>query len=119
MSLSTCVVATMQPPRNVLCSACSSIASFEIRSRSLRGRSLLETTTGAVFRSVEPAYWRHTLAGCKVIIHQHLDTTLTLMIAGHRLGHYRAQGKLLTPLSKKQIKAVEKTLRATTWAATG
>src|ERR1019366_5644286 len=44
-------------------------------------------------------------------IHQHLDTTLTLVIAGHRVGHYSAQGKLLTPLTKKQIKAVEKTLR--------
>jgi transposase len=60
---------------------------------------------------LERAHWRHTLAGCKAIIHQHLDTTLTLMIAGHRIGHYTAEGKLLTPLSKKQIKAVEKTLR--------
>ena len=60
---------------------------------------------------LERAHWRHTLAGCKAIIHQHLDTTLTLMIAGHRIGHYSAEGKLLTPLSKKQIKAVEKTLR--------
>jgi hypothetical protein len=33
------------------------------------------------------------------------------MIAGHRVGHYSAEGKLLTPLTKKQIKAVEKTLR--------
>ena len=39
------------------------------------------------------------------------STTLTLMIAGHRVGHYSAEGKLLTPLTKKQIKAVEKTLR--------
>ena len=60
---------------------------------------------------LERAHWRHTLAGCKAIIHQHLDTTLTLMIAGHRIGHYSAEGKLLTPLTKKQIKAVEKTLR--------
>jgi hypothetical protein len=60
---------------------------------------------------LERAHWRHTLAGCKAIIHQHLDMTLTLMIAGHRIGHYSADGKLLTPLSKKQIKAVEKTLR--------
>jgi hypothetical protein len=37
--------------------------------------------------------------------------TLALMIAGHRVGHYSAEGKLLTPLTKKQIKAVEKTLR--------
>ena len=54
---------------------------------------------------------RHTLAGCKAIIHQHLDTTLTLMISGHRIGYYSAEGKLLTSLSQKQIKAVEKTLR--------
>ena len=60
---------------------------------------------------IERAEWRPTLAGCKVIIHQHLDTTLTLMIAGHRVGHYSAEGKPLTPLAKKQIKAVEKTLR--------
>lgn len=33
---------------------------------------------------IERAEWRPTLAGCKVIIHQHMDTTLTLMIAGHR-----------------------------------
>ena len=59
---------------------------------------------------LELADWRHTLAGCKVIIHQHLDTTLTLMIAGHRVGHYSAEGQLLTPLTKKQIKAVERTL---------
>jgi len=60
---------------------------------------------------LERAEWRPTLAGCKVIIHQHLDQTLTLMIAGHRVGHYSAEGKLLTPLTKKQVKAVEKTWR--------
>jgi len=58
---------------------------------------------------LERAHWRPTLAGCKAIIHQHLDTTLTLMITGHRIGHYSAEGKLLTPLSKNQIEAVEKT----------
>ena len=64
-----------------------------------------------VVMQLEPAEWRPTLAGCKVIIHQHMDTTLTLMIAGHRVGRYSAEGKLLTPLTKKQIQAVEKTLR--------
>jgi hypothetical protein len=43
---------------------------------------------------LERVEWRPTLAGCKVIIHQ-----------------YSAEGKLLTPLTKKQIRAVEKTLR--------
>jgi transposase len=60
---------------------------------------------------IERAEWRPTLAGCKAIIHEHMDTTLTLMVAGHRVGQYSAEGKLLTPLTKKQIKAVEKTLR--------
>ena len=64
-----------------------------------------------VVMQLEPAEWRPTLAGCKVIIHEHMDTTLTLMIAGHRVGRYSAEGKLLTPLTKEQIKAVEKTLR--------
>ena len=57
---------------------------------------------------IERAHWRPTLAGCKVIIHEHLDATLTLMTAGHCVGHYSAKGKLLTPLTKKQIKAVER-----------
>jgi hypothetical protein len=35
------------------------------------------------------------------------------MITGHGVGHYSAEGKLLTPLTKKQVKAVEKTLRGT------
>ncbi len=60
---------------------------------------------------IERAEWRPTLAGCKVSIHQHLDTSLTLMVLGHRVGHYSAEGKLLTPLTKKQIKVVEKTLK--------
>jgi len=33
---------------------------------------------------LERAEWRPTLAGYKAIIHQHLDQTLALMIAGHR-----------------------------------
>jgi hypothetical protein len=64
-----------------------------------------------LFIQIERAEWRPTMAGCKVIIHQHLDQILTLTVAGHRVGHYSAQGKLLTPLTKKQIKAVEKTLK--------
>jgi hypothetical protein len=34
----------------------------------------------------------------------------SLIIAGHRIGHYSAERKLLDPLTKKQIKADEKTL---------
>ena len=58
---------------------------------------------------LEPVEWRGTMAGCKVIVNQHLDATITLTIGAHRLGHYSAQGKLLTPITKQQAKAVEKT----------
>jgi hypothetical protein len=64
---------------------------------------------GQVFRL--PPYLRRSTATIQATIFLHLDMTLTLMIAGHRIGHYSAEGKLLTPLSKKQIKVVEKTLR--------
>jgi hypothetical protein len=49
------------------------------------------------------------MAGCKVIVNQHLDATLTLTIGARRVGHYSAQGKLLTPITKQQAKTVEKT----------
>ena len=37
--------------------------------------------------SGERAAWRPTLAGCRAIVHQHLDQILTLMIAVHHVGH--------------------------------
>src|SRR5499425_2693776 len=36
--------------------------------------------------------WRATLAGCSVMVHQHLDGTISLTHGPHRLGHYTAQG---------------------------
>lgn len=51
----------------------------------------------------------HTLAGCKVIVHQHLDGALSMTHGPRRLGHYTSQG---TPISQSDTKqAVEKTLR--------
>ena len=58
---------------------------------------------------IEPVDWRGSVAGCKVIIHEHLDATLTLTIGTRRVGHYSAQGKLLTPITKQQAETVEKT----------
>jgi transposase len=58
---------------------------------------------------IEPTVWRRTMAGCKMIVNQHLDATITLTIGAHRVGHYSAQGKLLTPITKLQAEAVEKT----------
>jgi len=48
---------------------------------------------------IEPVGWRATMAGCKVVIHQHLDTTPTLTVGTRSVGNYNAQGVLLTQTS--------------------
>jgi len=49
--------------------------------------------------------WRGTLAGCTVIVHQHLNGTLSMTHGPRRLGHYTSQG---TPILATSA-AVEKT----------
>jgi hypothetical protein len=41
---------------------------------------------------IERVRWRATLAGCQVVVHQHLDGTLSLTHGPHCLGRYTAQG---------------------------
>ncbi len=45
---------------------------------------------------IERVQWRGTLAGCNVMVHQHLDGTISLTHGPHRLGRYNAQGVALT-----------------------
>jgi transposase len=47
---------------------------------------------------IERVRWRATLAGCQVVVHQHLDGTLSLTHGPHCLGRYDGGG---TPLSSK------------------
>jgi len=88
--------------------------------RNLMHRTMLMTLYATGLRRAELCHLKVTDIDSKRMvihvhqgkgIHQHLDTTLTLMIAGHRVGHYSAEGKLLTLLTKKQINAVKKRLR--------
>src|ERR1035437_9958191 len=58
---------------------------------------------------IEPADWRGSMDGCKMIVNQDLDATITLTIGTRRVGHYSAQGKLLTPITKQQAETMEKT----------
>ena len=44
---------------------------------------------------IERVQWRGTLAGCNVMVHQHLDGTISLTHGPHRLGRYSAQGVAL------------------------
>jgi transposase len=58
---------------------------------------------------IDKVSWRGTLAGCNVIVHQHLDGTLSMTHGPRRLGLYTRQGTLITQAATKQ--AVEKPLR--------
>src|ERR1700747_251583 len=58
---------------------------------------------------IERVCWRATLAGCTVMVHQHLDGTFTITHGPQRLGHYSGEG---VPLEKQKVGAlgaVEKT----------
>ena len=50
---------------------------------------------------IERVQWRGTLAGCNVMVHQHLDGTISLTHGPHRLGRYSAQGVALTSTQKR------------------
>ena len=57
---------------------------------------------------IERVRWRASLAGCQVVVHQHLSGTLSLTHGPHCLGRYTAQGT--APTTKMPARrAVEKT----------
>src|SRR5271165_3525271 len=61
---------------------------------------------------IERVQWRATLAGCNVMVHQHLDGTMSLTYGPHRLGRYNAQGVAILSTQNAAAKnAVEKTRR--------
>src|SRR5271169_2568273 len=58
---------------------------------------------------IEPVRWRGTLAGCTVIVHQHLDGALNLSYGPHSLGRYDERGGPILNPKLAAGKAVEKT----------
>ena len=58
---------------------------------------------------MERVRWRATLAGCSVLVHQHLDGTFTITYGPQRLGHYSANGVSLENAKIGARGAVEKT----------
>ncbi len=60
---------------------------------------------------IERVRWRATLAGCQVMVHQHLDGTLSLTHGPHCLGRYTAQGGAMEMSNTAARRAVEKPLR--------
>ena len=62
-----------------------------------------------LFLQLERVGWRATLAGCQVLVHQHLDGTLSLTQGPHLLGRYTAQGAAQIATKMPARRAVEKT----------
>lgn len=60
---------------------------------------------------IERVRWRATLAGCQVVVHQHLDGTLSLTHGPHSLGRYTAQGGTIETHNTAARRALEKPLR--------
>lgn len=55
---------------------------------------------------IDKVSWRGTLAGCSVVVHQHLDGTVRMTHGPRRLGHYTSKG---TPIAANSgAPAVEK-----------
>jgi transposase len=46
---------------------------------------------------IERVNWRASLAGCQVMVHQHLDGTVSITHGPHCLGRYTAQGTAIMP----------------------
>ncbi|HEV2689108.1 MAG TPA: ISNCY family transposase [Bryobacteraceae bacterium] len=59
---------------------------------------------------IERVRWKATLAGCQVVVHQHLDGTLSLTYGPHCLGRYTPQGQALVSTHLPARRAVEKAL---------
>jgi transposase len=57
---------------------------------------------------IEAVRWRATLAGCQVMVHQHLDGTLSLTHGPHLLGRYTAEGVAQGATKMPARRAVEK-----------
>ncbi len=67
---------------------------------------------------IDKTSWRATLAGCRVMVHQHLDGTISLTHGPHRLGQYSSDGSAIAVNAISEVKhvpaaktAVEKPLR--------
>jgi transposase len=63
---------------------------------------------------IERTPWRNTLAGCSVIVYEHLDGTLSVGYGPHLVGHFDPEGMPLPQITRRR-KAVEKTVAAPPW----
>jgi transposase len=63
---------------------------------------------GERWLQIEPTGWRSSLAGCRMIVHEHLDGRLTVSYGPHILGRYNREGWPLLEEKQSRRKAVGK-----------
>ncbi len=71
---------------------------FSVQSERTVNRDNTVTLQNLVLQ-IEPVGWRATLAGGNVIVHQHLDGSLSISYGPHRWGRYTRLGEPLAPTS--------------------
>lgn len=68
---------------------------------------------------IERQTWRGTLSGCRVIVYQHFDDTISLGFGAHTIGRYTRHGQPLAEKVKKPRKKQQVRLPAYTKEQTG
>lgn len=56
---------------------------------------------------IEKTKWRYTLAGCKVVVYEHLDGSLSLRYGPHTVGRYDANGSPLASATAVRARAAK------------
>lgn len=80
---------------------------FSIQHQRVVNRDNTISTDNRILQ-IDKCAWRATLAGCRVIVYEHLDGTLSLGYGPHLVGRYTAEGIPLQKKSAGRTKAVEK-----------
>lgn len=62
---------------------------------------------------IEKQNWRATLSGCRVIVYQHLDNTISIGYGAHTVGRYSADGQTLQPVLIKEKTSEKKSFSKT------
>jgi transposase len=60
---------------------------------------------------IQKTPWRHTLAGTRVLVYEHLDGTLSVGYGPHTVGRFNAEGMPLLETIPRRRRTVEKPLR--------
>lgn len=63
---------------------------------------------------IEKSPWRNTLAGCSVVVYEHLDGTLSVGYGPHLVGRFNPEGAPL-PRNTRRPNAVEKPVATPPW----